>query len=265
MNKKSAEARVSLSRGTVQSRTWEGNTLVMIATNFGVQRTIHISVQPGVEPIFGLTSSQGFSGSFTTEVPIKKLDVPMYYQQHAQSCESADLRMALAHKGTYVGSDMAVLKRIGYDPRPLKKGVWDDPEVQFVGDVNGNQGKGTGWGVYAQPVAKAARSYGRGATVQYGVSASFVAQNIHKGNPVILWGIWDESATQKSWKTPDGRKVSGPIPMHVRLVVGVKGRADKPVGFYIHDPITGPMYWTADYMVYNAQRAGAANMAVAVQ
>lgn len=267
VDKRSAEARVVLSRGTIQSRTWDGNTLVLTATNFGVQQTVYITVQAGVQPIFGLTSTQGYGHSFTTEVPTKRLNVPMYYQQHAQSCESASLRMALAYKGKYVGSDMTILRQFGYSPRPLdkKNNVWDDPELQFVGDVNGNQGAGTGWGVYAQPVAKAARYFGRGAEARYGVSASFVAQNIYKGNPVILWGIWDESATQKSWKTPGGRKVSGPIPMHVRLIVGVKGSVDKPVGFYVHDPITGPTYWTADYMVYNAQRAGAANMAVAVQ
>ncbi len=265
VDKKSAEQRVSVSRGTIQGRSWSGNTLMLTMVDMGAQRTVTIAVKAGVKPIFGLASTQQFGHSFTTEIPTKKLNVPMYYQQYAQSCESASLRMALAYKGKSIGSDMTILKQIGYDPRPLKKGVWDDPEQQFVGDVHGNQGKGTGWGVYAQPVAKAARYFGRQASVQYGVTASFVAQNVHKGNPVILWGIWDESAAQKSWKTPEGKKVSGPIPMHVRLVVGVKGRADNPVGFYIHDPITGPMYWTADYMVYNAQRAGAANMAVAVQ
>ena len=267
VDKKSAEARVVLSRGTVQSRYWEGNNLVIVAANFGKQQTVRINVSAGIKPVFGLVSAQGYGHSFTTEIPTKRLSVPMYYQQYAQSCESASLRMALAYKGNHIGNDMTILKQIGYKPRPLdkKKNVWDDPELQFVGDVNGSQGAGTGWGVYAQPVAKAARYFGRGASVQYGVTASFVSRNIHAGNPVILWGIWDESATQKSWKTPGGRTVSGPIPMHVRLVVGVKGSAENPVGFYIHDPITGPTYWTADYMVYNAQRAGAANMAVAVQ
>lgn len=267
VDKKSAESRVTLSRGTITSRSWEGNTLVMTGENFGVQRTVHIAVRAGIKPVFGLPSNQGFGGSFTTEIPTKKLNVPMYYQQYAQSCESASLRMALAFKGRHIGNDMTILKKIGYSPRPMdkKKNIWDDPQQQFVGNVNGNQGNGTGWGVYAEPVARAARSYDRGADVQYGVTASFVASNIRKGNPVILWGIWNESATQRSWKTPSGRKVSGPVPMHVRLVVGVKGRVDNPVGFYIHDPITGPAYWTTDYMIHNARRAGAANMAVSIQ
>ena len=267
VDKASAEARLKLSRGKVQSKVWQGNTLVVTAVNFGAQQTVHAQVRAGVQPVFGLPSVQAYGLSFTTEIPSKKLGVPMSYQQHAQSCESASLRMALAYKGRHVARDMDILKKIGYDPRPLnkKKNVWDDPQQQFVGDVNGSQGGGTGWGVYAEPVAKAARSYGRGATTQYGVSTAFVANNIYKGNPVVLWGIWNETATQRSWKTPDGRKVSGPVPMHVRLVVGVKGKASNPVGFYIHDPITGPTYWTADYLLHNTRRAGAANQAVAVQ
>ncbi len=266
VDKRSAEERVAVSRGNVIARTWEGNTLALTATDFGTQETVSVSVAPGVQPVFGLPSNAPFGYSFTTEIPVYKLPVPMYYQQYAQSCESASLRMALAYRGIY-DSDWNILQRFGYNPRPMDKdnNIWDDPQQQFVGDVNGNQGAGTGWGVYAGPVASATQSYGRGASVQYGVSAAYVAQNIYAGNPVILWGIWNESASQRSWTTPGGRTVSGPVPMHVRLVVGVKGRPDNPVGFYIHDPITGPTYWTASYMVYNAQRAGAANMAVAVQ
>lgn len=266
VDKKSAEEHVTVSRGTITARLWEGDTLVLTGVNFGSQQTVQVNVAAGVKPVFGLASTHSYGYSFTTEIPVRKLSVPMYYQQYAQSCEAASLRMALSYRGVQ-DNDWNILQRFGYDPRPLNKdkNEWDDPQQQFVGDVGGNQGKGTGWGVYAEPVAKAARSYGRGATTQYGVTASFVARNIHQGNPVILWGIWDETATQRSWRTPDGRTISGPIPMHVRLVIGVKGSADRPVGFYIHDPITGPTYWTANYMVYNAQRAGAANMAVAVQ
>jgi uncharacterized protein YvpB len=266
VDKQSAEAHTSVSHGTITGRSWEGDTLLLTGTGFGAQQTVRVSVAAGIKPIFGLPSTQAYIHTFTTETPVTKLAVPMHYQQYAQSCEAASLRMALSYRGIQ-DNDWNILQRFGYNPRPLDqaKNEWDDPQQQFVGDVKGNQGKGTGWGVYAEPVAKATREYGRAADVQYGVTASFVAQNIHQGNPVILWGIWNESAIQKTWKTPSGRTVSGPVPMHVRLVVGVKGRADRPVGFYIHDPITGPTYWTAEYMVYNAQRAGAANMAVAVQ
>lgn len=267
VDRTSAEERFHTSHGTVTSKTWQGNTLVIAAVKFGAQETVRGWIDAGVKPIFGLASVSSFEVSFTTEIPIKKLNVPQYYQQYAQSCEAASVRMALAYKGIGVGSDMTILQKFGYHPRPYdkKRNVWDDPQLQFVGDVNGNQGKLTGWGVYAEPVAAAIRSYGRGAAVQYGVSTGFVASQIHAGNPVVLWGIWDDSATQKSWKTPGGRTVSGPIPMHVRLVVGVKGKASSPVGFYINDPINGTLYWTAGELAYNVSRAGSANQAVAVQ
>lgn len=265
VDRASAEARFGISRGKVVSKNWEGDTLAVTATDFGLQESVYAWVDAGVKPVFGLPSTQKFGLSFTTEMPTKKLNVPMYYQQFAQSCEAASVRMALAYRGTSA-DDWSILQRFGYKPRPLdkNKNVWDDPQLQFVGDVKGDQRAGTGWGVYAEPVAKAVRSYGRQATVRYGVGIGFVADQIYKGNPVVLWGIWNESATQKSWKTPAGRTVSGPVPMHVRLVVGVKGKASNPVGFYIHDPITGPTYWTAGQLAHNVARAGGANQAVAI-
>ena len=265
VDRASAEARFGISRGNVISKNWEGNTLALTATDFGLQESVYAWVDAGVKPVFGLPSVQKFGLSFTTEMPTKKLNVPMYYQQFAQSCEAASVRMALAYRGTGA-DDWSILQRFGYKPRPLdkNKNIWDDPQLQFVGDVKGDQRAGTGWGVYAEPVAKAIRSYGRQASVRYGVSTGFVADQIYKGNPVVLWGIWNESATQKSWKTPAGRTVSGPVPMHVRLVVGVKGKSSNPVGFYIHDPITGPTYWTAGQLAHNVARAGGANQAVAI-
>ncbi len=263
----SAEVRFHISRGTITSKTWQGDTMVVTAVKFGAQETVRAWVDAGVKPIFGLASTTSFGLSFTTEIPVKRLNVPQYYQQYAQSCEASSVRMALAYKGIHIGSDMTILQKFGYAPHAYDKkhNVWDDPQLQFVGNVSGDQGKMTGWGVYAEPVAGAIRSYGRGAAVQYGVSTGFVASQIYAGNPVVLWGIWNESAVQKSWKTPGGRTVSGPIPMHVRLVVGVRGKASSPVGFYVNDPINGTLYWTAGELAHNVSRAGGANQAVAVQ
>ncbi len=42
------------------------------------------------------------------------------------------------------------------------------------------------WGVYAEPVSKAARQFGRDAGVRYGVSAQFIAQSLYDDRPVIL-------------------------------------------------------------------------------
>lgn len=266
VDKQSVADRVSVSTGTIKSRQWQGNTYVIKLANIGYQKTVRVSVAPGVKPTgFGLTNSNSLGFSFTTEVRSRRLNVPYYRQVYAQSCEAASLRMALAYRGTN-STDWNILQKFGYSPtaKDKKNNVWGDPQKGFVGDVNGNQGAGTGWGVYAEPVASATRSFGRQATVRYGVSAQFLAQQIYDGNPVILWGIWGNSASIQKWKTPEGKTVSGPFPMHVRLVVGVVGEPGSPQGFYVHDPITGTAYWSAGQLIGNTQKAGAANQAVVV-
>lgn len=265
VNTKSAESRFSVSHGALVGFRWEGATMIATVKDLGFQNTVSYRVAPGVEPVFGLTSSTAIEGSFTTEARVIKLNVPYYKQQFAQSCEAASLRMALAYRGIQ-SSDWDILQTFGYAPRSKDAGSnsWDDPQKQFVGDVNGDQAKGTGWGVYAEPVAAATRQFGRSATTQYGVSASFLAQQIYNDRPVILWGIWGSSANIQTWNTPDGGTASGPFPMHVRLVVGVKGSVENPQGFYVNDPITGSAYWTTSQLMSNSQKAGPANQAVVV-
>ena len=263
---KSAQDRLRISSGTVQGISWHGNTMVARVVNMGFQRQVQVWVEPGVQPVFGLPSVERIATSFTTNSRVVKLNnVPFYRQVYAQSCEAASLRMALAYRGVH-DSDWNILQRFGYHPRPRDKvtNEWDDPNVQFVGDVNGNQGTGTGWGVYAGPVARAAGQYGRGISLAYGANANFVAQQIHNGNPVIAWGVWRTGAKIDSWRTPSGRTVSGPIPMHVRLIVGVRGEPHDPLGFYVNDPISGQLYWTRAQFVAMTAGAGPAAQLLAV-
>ena len=263
---KSAQDRLRTSSGTIQGISWHGNTMIARVVNMGFQRQVQVWVEPGVQPVFGLPSVERIVTSFTTNSRVVKLNnVPFYRQVYAQSCEAASLRMALAYRGVH-DSDWNILQRFGYHPRPRDKATneWDDPNAQFVGDVNGNQGTGTGWGVYAGPVARAAGQYGRGTSLAYGANANFVAQQIHNGNPVIAWGVWRTGAKIDSWRTPSGRTVSGPIPMHVRLIVGVRGEPHDPLGFYINDPISGQLYWTRAQFVAMTAGAGPAAQLLAV-
>ena len=266
VEKKLAEQQLTVSSGTIQAISWEGNTLKATVAQLGYQTTVTVSVRPGIKPAdFGLESAAPYTHSFTTETRAVRLNIPYYRQEFAQSCEAASLRMALAYRGVQ-DSDWNILQRFGYNPRSRDKeqNTWDDPTQQFVGDVRGDQGKGTGWGVYAGPVARAAGSYGRGTTISYGADASFVARQIHAGNPVIVWGIWGAAARIESWQTSTGQIISGPIPMHVRLIVGVKGEPSNPVGFYVNDPISGQLYWTRQQFVANTSAAGPAAQLLAV-
>ena len=261
----SAEKSFGVSSGTVEGFSWSGNTLTVAVSNLGFQKKIDVWLSDGVKPSgFGLPS-RGWGYTFNTEVRTIKLAVPYYSQAYAQSCEAADVRMALAYRGIY-SNDWDILQRFGYNPRPKNQetNTWDDPQQQFVGDVDGHQKNGTGWGVYAEPVASAVRSFGRQAVTQYGVSASFLAEQIYNDRPVVVWGIWGGSAEIQSWTTPSGSTASGPFTMHVRLVTGVVGSVDNPLGFYVHDPITGPDYWTASQLISNTYKAGPANQAVVI-
>lgn len=263
--KKTAENRFGVSAGKLKSFRWEGNTLITSVVDLGYQRTVTAELDPGIKPVFGLPSIARQTFSFTTEVRVKKLDVAYYAQVFAQSCEAANVRMALNYRGIN-STDWAILQKFGYDPksRDKKKNIWDDPQKQFVGNVHGSQTDGTGWGVYNEPVAKAIRSFGRSATIHHRPSTSFIASQIHKDRPVIVWGIWGSNAKIDSWKTSEGKKIKGPIPMHVRLAVGVRGEPNAPLGFYIHDPITGPTYWSSAQLAANMAAAGPAHQAVVV-
>ena len=265
VDKASAEGAFGISSGNIAGISWSGDTMIATVTDLGYQRSVRVSLAGVIKPAgFGLPS-QGWSYGFTTEVPTVTLNVPFYKQVYAQSCEAASVRMAIAYRGIGA-SDWDILQKFGYNPTHKNQdtNTWDDPQKQFVGDVNGNQGEGTGWGVYAEPVAAAVRSYGRQASTHYGVSAQFLAQQLYDDRPVVLWGIWGTSAQIQTWTTPSGGTASGPFPMHVRLVVGVKGSIEQPLGFYVHDPITGSAYWSTAQLMANAQKAGPANQAVVV-
>ena len=58
--------------------------------------------------------------------------------------------------------------------------------------------------------------------------------------------------------------MSGPIPMHVRLIVGFRGEPHDPLGFYVNDPISGQFYWTREQFVVMTAGAGPAAQLLAV-
>ena len=265
VDRASAQNSFNISAGQVAGFAWSDNTMVVTVVDLGYQNQVRVSLSGGIRPDgFGLNSGP-WGYTFHTEARVVKLSVPYYKQVYAQSCEAASVRMALAYRGVHT-SDWDVLQRFGYNPthKNQETNTWEDPQKQFVGDVNGNQSEGTGWGVFAEPVAAAVRSYGRQASTHYGVSAQLLAQQLYNDRPVVLWGIWGSSARIQTWTTADGGTASGPFPMHVRLVVGVKGSVENPLGFYVHDPITGSAYWSTAQLMSNTQKAGPANQAVVI-
>lgn len=255
VNKQSAIDRLSVSSGTIERTEWSGDTLTATVKDLGFQRTVTTTIGSGVKNAsFGQPSNTPFSVSFTTEVRSRKLAVPYYSQQHAASCTAASLRMALAYRGTTIGSDMAIVQQMGYNPRPIDKSTdpatWDDPNSMFVGDVNGSIKGGTGAGPDAQPVAKASRNLGRNASAVRGIGVAWVAQQIYDGNPVVLFGGINGS-DYIEWRTPSGAMTRMHVTGHARTVTGVVGEPSNPIGFWVNDPLYGKQYWTAGSLAAN--------------
>lgn len=242
VDKASVEQRFSLTPGQAGSFSWPNATTMVFSPNGLQQQTSYtVSLSPGIKPQqFGLDSNRHFSMSFKTAAPSVKLNVPVLRQQHSSSCEAAALRMALAFRGVR-DSDFGIVQRMGYNGQHMNRdsGYWDDPFEMYVGDVNGRQSLYQGYGAYAPPIVKAAQSYGRNATAFYNVSAQFIAEQIHSGNPVIIIGtVSGMSPRYTSWNGPNG-VVHAWIGEHARTVIGVTGKASDPISFVVNDPNTG--------------------------
>ncbi len=189
------------------------------------------------------------SVTFETRPDVKILPVPFYRQQYDRSCEAASLRMALAYQGV-VTDDMEIVKSAGYNPREpdYAKRIWDNPYEMFVGFI---EGKRVGYGMYAQALSKAATELGRKNSVLKNPTVEDIAKEVSAGNPVIVWGYISGTVPKLSYfTTNDGTRIPIYSNEHARTVVGIVGNAEDPVGFYIHDPLSGKAneYWTKEVL-----------------
>ena len=219
---------------------------------------------------FSSSASASSSAQITSIVSpeIFKLSMPYFEQEYEKSCEAASLRMVLEYYGIK-SNDWDILQAIGYNPRgrDYTKNVWDDPAEMFVGYVE--KGK-MGYGAYAEPVAKAAKSFGRGADVYKNVSPQILAEHIMNGHPVIVWGYYLYSTPVKyAWKTEAGKDIFG-YREHTRVVYGFVGSVDSPEGFYVNDPnfVNGgaDQYWSTEKLMKNMNIMGeVSNQAVVVR
>ncbi|MBP6005798.1 C39 family peptidase [Candidatus Saccharibacteria bacterium] len=267
VDRASAEARISVAPSFDYHLEWISDQTVLVVPNSSLAYSTEyrVVIEIGVVNVgFGLPSSSGFTGSFVTEERVTILGVPLFYQTMPLSCESAALKMALAYRGINT-TENHIMSLMGYNPRHWQENgnQWDDPYQMFVGDVYGSQVTKTGYGVYAPPVARAAQLMGANASVHYGVSASFIANQIANNNPVVIWG-YSYSGQRMDWNV-NGSSVGAYIGEHVRTVIGFRGNPDNPTSFIINDPISGQLNWTAAQLMANMNIHGnLSNQAVVV-
>jgi len=211
---------------------------------------------------FGLEKSSSFQFAFKTEEilliedeedddkdKITMIEIALDWQDDALSCEAASLKMALVGKKVFVSED-EIMEKIGYDLTRRKGDVWGDPHERYVGDIDGKMCK-TGYGVYWDPVAKAAQNW-REAEAFSGATIEDLTSELKDRNPVVIWGVLPKSSLSScSWYTPEGKFILAFKDTHVRLAIGFVGPQDNPSKIIINDPLSGRLYWSTDFFLNN--------------
>lgn len=183
------------------------------------------------------------------EPKLTLIDISVDWQDHPLSCEAASLKMALAQKGIYVSED-EIMKKIGYDLTPRQDNIWGDPYKTYVGNIDGKICL-TGYGVYWEPVAKAANNW-RQAEAFSNWDLKSLIKEIKLGNPVIVWGTLPVKTLHDcSWSTSEGKYIKAFQETHVRLAVGFVGEAENPSKIILNDPLAGRLYWSTPYFLTN--------------
>ena len=169
------------------------------------------------------------------------LTIPLHLQEQRATCEVAALQMALAGVGIST-NERALLALTGVDGRApvadASGGIarWGDPNAAFVGDPNGNPVDHTGYGVYATPIARAAK--GSGAVVSAagpGIAPAAVYAAVMTGHPAVAWVTNTYRAEPlATWRAWDGAAVSYSLREHAVTVIGVT-----PSQVLLNDPWYG--------------------------
>src|SRR2546421_8118708 len=135
--------------------------------------------------------AEGAAADSNPEPPSASTIVPMYGMQLSNDCEAASLRMVLAARGVQA-TDEAILNQIGVDRVHYQFGqsgsLSGNPFRAFVGDPNGSETVGTGFGVYSPPGTTAAQHYGLGILVAgQGIPLEQLRTQVAEGHPAIVW------------------------------------------------------------------------------
>lgn len=267
----SAESKFSISPAVPGSFSWSGNTMYYNHSKFSYYKKYTIRIGSGVKSIYGLDGNSSASATFTTKQQSVVLNVPSYAQSHMYSCMAVAARDALAYRGVYL-SENYILSLIGYDKTPFSgkwgdpNAIWGDPYSGIVGDVDGRSG-GVNWGygAYWGPTAKAISKY-RPTEIKSGWTVQGIAQEIAKGNPVLVWwvnGVWP--AYTVKWKTPSGKSIRGVNSMHVQTVKGFTGTVENPTSFIVNDSGYGYPQTTYSVSTFKAKWSWFGNTAVVVK
>ncbi len=134
-------------------------------------------------------------------------------QSYGLSCESRSAADVAAFWGTPL-SEADILNAL---PRS------DDPEIGFVGDVNGAWGyiPPHAYGVHAQPIAAVLQQRGLDALARVEMPFTELQAEIDAGRPVIVWiigAVWN--GTPETYTTIAGKQVLVAAFEHTMILIG---------------------------------------------
>jgi len=190
-----------------------------------------------------------------------KLNVPVHKQEHSLSCEIATLKMALNFYGLEV-EELELQEKLLFetkDPRDLAGNIWGDPNIGFVGDIDGTM-PNSGYGVYEKPIADIAQSYRKAEALQ-NTSIQNILEQVTQGHPVIIWGTLGDPK-DISWKTAEGKEIKAVFGEHTRVVIGYSGTVNEPKEIFLIDPVYGEIKMSTEKFSDNWAHLG--NRAVVV-
>lgn len=190
------------------------------------------------------------------------LDVPYHRQEHALSCEVAALKMALDYYGVDA-SESALIARLPFATRQPRSrdNTWGDPDLGFVGDIDGVS-PNSGYGVYGAPLVALAQQSGIRARIMPTPGLSDILNQVSQRHPVIVWGTL-ASGRDISWVTPEGKRVKAIVGEHTRVVIGFSGPVEAPTAILLHDPIYGTITMAKE--TFEANWATLGNRAVVIE
>lgn len=238
VDQQDAQKHFSISPNVAGSFSWSGNTLTFYpSAALPYKKTYSVTISKGVKSLKALNSITDFKTTFTTAdlYETVHLNVPTYSQKYVLSCEFADIRMALAYRGINKTEDQLIAET-PFDNTPHKGSVWGDPNVGFVGDVDGTW-FGSGYGAYHPVVAGEISKY-RPTQTHVGWNVNSLAAEIKAGNPVLIWGC-TSCLGPTYWKTPAGKQIRAYKHYHIYVVNGYKGSVKNPTHFIVKDSRPG--------------------------
>lgn len=143
------------------------------------------------------------------------LVAPAVRQRYRNDCEAAALAIALRDASGQEGLQRALPRAEPREARNTSRGlVWGDPEIGFVGDVEGG-----GYGVYDLPLLAVARQRDSGAENLTGRPLATMLAALRDGHPIVAWVTLGISRPF-AWHTQSGGVVHANRAEHAIALTG---------------------------------------------